>query len=245
MQENNRNYAIFVDGDNISPKFLESILMEVATDGNILIKRIYGDWTQNSMNGWKEVLQNNPVRAFQQFRNGHNATDNAIIMDAIEITHSNSKVDSVCIVSSDSDFYSLATRLREKGLYVLGIGEKKSNELWVKSCNQFLYLENLNKATPKIKSGNEKNKETDELLDRLKYGVDNSKVAIIEGTVPLARVGKTIRDQYPDFDLRTYGAKSLLSAFKKYQQTFTLYKDDNNPPSYSVAYESDIFNIFN
>ena len=142
MQEN-KKYAVFIDGDNISPKYLEPILSEVAKDGDILVRRIYGDWTTSNMNGWKDLLLQIPVRPVQQFRNGSQATDNAIIMDAIELANTNKEINAICIVSSDSDFYSLALKIREYGLFVLGIGAQKSNQLWIKSCNQFKHIENL------------------------------------------------------------------------------------------------------
>ena len=125
-----KKYAVFIDGDNISSSYFESIMTEIAQKGVVLVKRIYGDWTTTEMNAWKEIITNNPIRIFQQFRIGPNATDNSIIMDAIELINLNKDINAFCIVSKDADYYSLALRLRENGKYVLGIGSKESKLIW-------------------------------------------------------------------------------------------------------------------
>ena len=142
-----RKYVLLIDGDNIPPSFLEAIITEVSKEGELLIKRLYGDWTTPNMNGWKSWLEKIPIRPVQQFRNGPNATDNTIIMDAIELANTNKSINAVCIVSTDSDYYSLALKLREYGLYVLGIGKQNAKALWVNACNEFKYLENLDSTT--------------------------------------------------------------------------------------------------
>ena len=142
-----RKYVLLIDGDNIPPSFLEAIITEVSKEGELLIKRLYGDWTTPNMNGWKNWLEKIPIRPVQQFRNGPNATDNTIIMDAIELANTNKSINAVCIVSTDSDYYSLALKLREYGLYVLGIGKQTAKALWVNACNEFKYLENLDSTT--------------------------------------------------------------------------------------------------
>lgn len=137
-------FAVLVDGENISPRFLAPILAEINRSGEIILTRVYGDWTEAHMRGWKELLQSHPVRPVQQFRYGDNASDGALIMDAIEIVSTNrNPVNAFCIVSSDSDFYSLALRLREHGMYVTGIGREGTKNILVRSCNRFIYLENL------------------------------------------------------------------------------------------------------
>ena len=122
-------YAVLIDGENIAPRFLGPILAEINRTGEIILTRVYGDWTELHMGGWKELLQSYPVRPVQQFRYGQNATDGALIMDAIEIVSTNrNPVNAFCIVSSDSDYYSLALRLREHGMYVCGIGPPRDEE---------------------------------------------------------------------------------------------------------------------
>ena len=118
-------FAVLVDGENISPRFLGPILAEINRSGDIILTRVYGDWTEPHMSGWKELLRRYPVRPVQQFSYGQNAADGALLMDAIEIVSTNrNPVNAFCIVSSDSDYYSLALRLREHGMYETGIGRQ-------------------------------------------------------------------------------------------------------------------------
>jgi len=140
-----KRFAVFVDGDNICAKDYEPVLKEiVSTYGEILIKRVYGDWTTPNMNTWKEVLIKEPATPFQQFRSGKNATDTRIIMDAIELMFHDANINAFCIVSSDADFYGLALRLRENGKYVLGAGKEQSQQIWQEACDKFIKIENLN-----------------------------------------------------------------------------------------------------
>ena len=140
-----KKFAVFVDGDNICAKDYKHALKEISsTYGEILIKRVYGDWTTPNMNTWKEVLVKEPATPCQQFRSGKNATDTCIIMDAIELMFHNANVNAFCIISSDADFYGLALRLRANGKYVLGIGKDISKSIWQESCNKFIKLESLN-----------------------------------------------------------------------------------------------------
>ena len=140
-------FAVLVDGENISPRFLAPILAEINRSGEIILTRVYGDWTEAHMRGWKELLQSHPVRPVQQFRYGDNASDGALIMDAIEIVSTNrNPVNAFCIVSSDSDFYSLALRLREHGMYVTGIGRRELRTFLYVPATVYL-LENLGFST--------------------------------------------------------------------------------------------------
>jgi len=171
-----KKFAVFVDGDNICAKDYEPIIKEIrSTYGEILIKKVYGDWTTPNMNKWKDVLIKEPATPCQQFRSGKNATDTRIIMDAIEMMIHNANITAFCIVSTDADFYGLALRLRENGKFVLGIGKEQSNIIWREACNEFIKLESLT------------NKETG-MLDKLKYiGVVKSerpKVKIIKRPDP-------------------------------------------------------------
>jgi len=153
-----KRFAVFIDGDNIYAKDYEYALREInSTYGEILLKRVYGDWTTPNMNTWKEVLVKEPATPCQQFRSGKNATDTRIIMDAIELMFHNVNVNAFCIISSDTDFYGLALRLRENGKYVLGIGKEISKPIWQESCDKFIKLESLN------------SEETGVLLEKPKY----------------------------------------------------------------------------
>lgn len=226
-----KKYAIFIDGDNISPSFLEPILDAVLKEGDVLIKRLYGDWTTPNMKGWKEWLEKVPIKPVQQFRNGPNATDNAIIMDAIEIANSNRNVNSVCIASTDSDYYSLALRLREYGLYVLGIGKKNANLLWVQSCNEFIYIEDLD-ATSSIEVKTDK-LDKDEIIKLIFASYKNSN-ATEGGWVNLADVGRIMRTKKPDFTPQAYKYSTLSELISSFSDSFELKKDNNLPPRYWI-----------
>jgi uncharacterized protein (TIGR00288 family) len=140
----NKKFAVFVDADNICSKYYEAIISEIrSTYGEILIKRVYADWTTPHMNTWKEILVREPATPCQQFRSGKNTTDTRIIMDAIELMLQNNNINAFCIVSTDADFYGLALRLRENGKYVLGVGREQSQSIWQESCDKFVKLESL------------------------------------------------------------------------------------------------------
>jgi uncharacterized LabA/DUF88 family protein len=232
-----KKYAIFIDGDNISADYLDLIMAEIAKDGEILIKRIYGDWTTTNMNSWKEKVFNTPVRIFQQFRFGPNATDNSIIMDAIELTIQNKDINAFCIVSIDADYYSLALRLRENGKYVLGIGKKNSKIIWQNSCNKFVKIENLNKE--KILDDNIIKNEPilinsegmDDINEIIKFGLENSRIND-DGWISFSDFGATVRTKYPSFDTRTYNYKNLLQLIKSFSKEIEIKSDKNFPPNY-------------
>src|SRR5512135_1906348 len=136
--------AVLIDGDNAQSSLLPQMLVEAGRHGQVTVRRIYGDWTTNNMNSWKETLNYHAFQPIQQFRYtiGKNATDSAMIIDAMDLLHSG-VVDGFCLVSSDSDYTRLATRIRETGIFVMGIGEKKTPKAFVNACDLFVYTENL------------------------------------------------------------------------------------------------------
>jgi len=150
QQPRQPNIALLIDGDNAQPKLFDKILLEVARFGRPTIRRIYGDWTAPNMSSWKVCLQEFAINPVQQFRNtvGKNATDSALIIDAMDILYSQS-VRCFCIVSSDSDFTRLATRIRQDGILMIGIGKKTTPPAFVKACDVFIYTENLEVETVK------------------------------------------------------------------------------------------------
>lgn len=227
-----KKYALFIDGDNISPSFLESIILEVSKDGDILTKRLYGDWTTPNMNGWKSRLEKVPIRPVQQFRNGPNATDNTIIMDAIELANTNKGINAVCIVSTDSDYYSLALRLREYGIYVLGIGRENAKAMWVSACNEFKYLENLDEEDSNDESVNAPEKSPEALINAA-YRNSNMDA---DGWVSLAHLGKSIRSVKPEFDTRSYNHNTLRELIEALSDDYELKSDNLVPPNYWVKY---------
>ena len=156
MADDTLKIALLIDGDNAQPRLFEQILSEASKYGKATIRRIYGDWTSPSMNGWKTVLNHFAIRPMQKFSytTGKNSTDSALIIDAMDVLHSG-LVNGFCIVSSDSDYTGLAHRIREEGIFVMGIGQAKTPEAFVKACEIFIYTENLSEKdeeTPPRKS---------------------------------------------------------------------------------------------
>src|SRR5512140_1759986 len=136
--------AVLIDGDNAQSSLLPQMLVEAGRHGQVTVRRIYGDWTTNSMNSWKETLNYHAFQPIQQFRYtvGKNATDSAMIIDAMDLLHTG-VVDGFCLASSDSDYTRLATRIRESGVFVMGMGAKKTPKPFVNACDVFVYTENL------------------------------------------------------------------------------------------------------
>ncbi len=221
--------ALLIDGDNAKPALIGAIMAEVAKYGSITIRRVYGDWTTASMAGWKNVLNNYAIQPIQQFRYtvGKNSTDSAMIIDAMDILHSN-LVGGFCIVSSDSDYTRLATRIREGGVFVMGIGEKKTPKAFVNACNVFIFTENLSakktqskevELKKRISFQERKAKEIDP-LPLLKGAFEMAMEE--DGWANLATIGFYLRQLDPSFDPRSYGFKQLSQLFKKYPQFFEL-----------------------
>ena len=233
-QSEQQKFAVLIDGDNAQAFLLPQILTEVSKAGLITIKRIYGDWTTTNMNSWKNSLHKHAIQPMQQFRytTGKNSTDSAMIIDAMDLLHSND-VDGFCIVSSDSDYTRLATRIREEGLFVIGVGEKKTPEAFINACNQFIYCENL-AVTKKPKKETRKKTKKEEKLDvhdplpLLLQGFEMA--AKEEEWVHLSWMGDALRQLDPAFDPRTFGHKRLQSLIKGYPETFTLKVDDSRTP---------------
>jgi uncharacterized LabA/DUF88 family protein len=205
--------AVLIDADNAQPSIIGELLAEIAKYGTANVKRIYGDWTGSHLKGWKEILLLHSIQPIQQFRytTGKNATDAAMIIDAMDLLYTN-EFDGFCIVSSDSDFTKLASRIRESGLLVYGFGEKKTPDPFVSACDKFIYTEvliskeNESHSIIKRKSTNALKQDT-KLVNLLRNAVeassDDSEWAL------LAPVGSNIAKQAPDFDPRNYGYKKL------------------------------------
>ncbi len=240
MEEQNvqQKFAVLIDGDNAQASLLPQILTEVSKSGLITIKRIYGDWTTSTMNQWKDTLHENAIQPVQQFRNttGKNATDSAMIIDAMDLLHTND-LQGFCIVSSDSDYTRLATRIRENGLYVIGVGEKKTPDAFVNACNQFIYAENLIKERIPRKKARKKKSEDTENPDPLPLLIQGFEMAAKEDEwTYLSTIGNSLRQLDPAFDPRTYGHQKLQSLLKQYPETFILTQDrSKKPPVVNVS----------
>ncbi len=199
------NLAVLFDADNAQASAIGEILGEVARYGTATVKRAYGDWTTPNLNGWKDVLHVHAVQPIQQFRytTGKNATDSALIIDAMDLLHGG-KIDGVCLVSSDSDFTRLATRMREAGLAVYGFGEKKTPKPFVAACDKFIFTEILGESEKKTKPGKADESKLRELLTSA-----ISSTAQEDGWANLGTVGSLVNKNDPSFDSRNFGYKKL------------------------------------
>jgi hypothetical protein len=235
-QSEQQKFAVLIDGDNAQASLLPQILAEVSKVGLITIKRIYGDWTTTNMGQWKESLHKHAIQPMQQFRytTGKNATDSAMIIDAMDLLYSND-LQGFCIVSSDSDYTRLATRIREDGFFVIGVGKKKTPEAFVNACNQFIYSENLT-----VTQEPKKKEEFHDIDDPLPLLVQGFEMAAKEDEwTYLATMGNSLRQLDPAFDPRTYGHQKLQSLLKDYPETFVLKQDrSKKTPVVNVALTS-------
>ncbi len=211
--------AVLIDADNVSHANVKEMLEEIAKNGTLTIKRIYADWTKPNATGWKNVLLENAITPIQQYSytSGKNSSDSALIIDAMDILYSE-KVDGFCIVSSDSDFTRLAIRLREAGMKVIGMGEKKTPLPFITSCDKFVYIEILKNEKfeqPKVKVKNKKqplNKMDSEMVHFITQSA--SSLADESGWTFLGELGNFILKRRPDFDPRNYGFSKLLTLIK-------------------------------
>ena len=217
--------AMLIDGDNAQAGLLSQMLVEAGRHGQVTVRRIYGDWTTANMNSWKETLNFHAFQPIQQFRYtiGKNATDSAMIIDAMDILHGE-LVDAFCIVSSDSDYTRLATRLRESGIFVMGVGEKKTPHAFVQACERFIYVENLDvqeagpgapgkerskRTTSTAKAQPVKLSQNGDLMRKLRKAFNIAKGEEEEASLSL--IGQALRRLDPGFDPRSYGHASLSS----------------------------------
>jgi uncharacterized LabA/DUF88 family protein len=212
---NDLRLAVLIDADNVPYANVKPMLEEIAKYGTPTFKRIYGDWTKPTVSGWKSVLLENAITPIQQYSYtvGKNATDSAMIIDAMDILYSG-RVDGFCIVSSDSDFTRLATRLREAGMKVIGIGEKKTPNPFITACDKFIYIEILasDDSAPVQKGKRHSKTEIPQLDSRVIKLIKTSinDLADESGWAFLGEVGTLILKKQPNFDPRNYGYKKLL-----------------------------------
>ena len=217
--ENAARLAVLIDADNAQPTIVDALLAEIAKYGTAHVKRAYGDWTTGALRGWKEELLAQSIQPIQQFAytRGKNATDAAMVIDAMDLLYSG-RFDGFCIVSSDSDFTRLAARIRESGLTVYGFGERKTPKPFVAACDKFIYIENLSYAEGATQPAGEPLARTTRasaaqlkadtaLVNRLRNAIEAASDE--DGWAPLGSVGQIITNQSPDFDSRTYGYAKL------------------------------------
>lgn len=218
-KEKEKRFAVLIDADNVASKYVKYILDEVSNYGVVTYKRVYGDWTRPNLESWKGMALENAITPIQQYSytTGKNSTDSAMIIDAMDILYSHN-VDGFCIVSSDSDFTRLAIRLRESGMQVIGMGEKKTPKPFSTACNAFKYLEMLAEEDEEIQQDG-RNKEIE--LETL--GIKDLERIIIRiiaengdmrGEMDIGHLANLLQNRYPDFDVRNYGY-SKFSRFLK------------------------------
>ena len=232
--------AVLIDADNVPYNNIKGMLEEIAKLGTPTFKRIYGDWTKPNVVGWKSVLLENAITPVQQYSytSGKNATDSAMIIDAMDILYTG-RVEGFCIVSSDSDFTRLATRLREAGMKVIGIGEQKTPNPFIVSCDKFIYLEILKPQEISGGTSPEKNKEAE--AKKTLLSVDKKTIKLISDSINdvadengwafLGDVGSMIIKKKPDFDARNFGFSKLtpmLKSLKKYYDVDERETDQSN-----------------
>lgn len=221
---NDERLAVLIDADNVPYANVKEMLEEISKNGTPTIKRIYGDWTKPTLSGWKNVLLDNAITPIQQYSytSGKNSSDSALIIDAMDILYSE-KVNGFCIVSSDSDFTRLATRLREAGMTVIGIGEKKTPQPFISSCNKFIYIEILKVKEPVNEAASTRRKKI-ATAEKPLTKIDIKTIKLIEDSVDdladesgwtfLGNLGNLISKKKPDFDPRNYGFTKLYPLIK-------------------------------
>ncbi len=228
---NDLRLAVLIDADNIPYSNVKGMIEEIAKYGTPTFKRIYGDWTKPTISGWKSVLLENAITPVQQYgyTKGKNSTDSAMIIDAMDILYSG-KVDGFCIVSSDSDFTRLATRLREAGMKVIGIGERKTPPSFIVACDKFIYLEIINtsvtssesvnvvrrRGKPAVSKKKKEENDTQSPVSKVKRLIATSITDLADenGWAFLGEVGNLILKKQPDFDPRNYGFTKLTPLIK-------------------------------
>ena len=235
------NLAVLIDADNAQPGIAEGLLGEIANFGTASVKRIYGDWTDTRLNGWKEVLLQFSIQPIQQFAytKGKNATDSALIIDAMDLLYTGN-FGGFCLVSSDSDFTRLAARIRESGLLVYGFGESKTPAPFVKACDRFIFTEVLSGKTEEGKAPAKKSttalRQNTRLVNLLRGAVEAS--SDDSGWAHLGAVGNNIAKQSPEFDARNYGYPKL-SALVAATQLFDAEEREVGPSKTKTLYVRD------
>ena len=240
--ENSTRLAVLIDADNAQPSITEGLLAEVAKYGTAHVKRAYGDWTAPQLKGWKDQLLAQSIQPIQQFAytRGKNATDAAMVIDAMDLLYSG-RFDGFCIVSSDSDFTRLAARLRESALTVYGFGERKTPKPFVAACDKFIYVENLTFANSDTDAdavivGSEAKAARPTAAPAAQLKSDTALVALLrnaveaasddDGWAQLSAIGNIITNQRPDFDSRSYGYAKLSDLIT----ATTLFEMDRRSP---------------
>ncbi len=233
------NLAVLIDADNAQPAIVDGLLAEIAKYGTANVKRIYGNWTDEKLKCWKATLLEHSIQPMQQFAYtaGKNATDSAMIIDAMDLLYTEN-FDGFCIVSSDSDFTRLASRLRESGLVVYGFGEKKTPKPFVAACDRFIFTEVLRgkdeeEDRPKARQSDDLKRDKGHLANLFRNAIDA--YSDDDGWAQLGSVGSNIAKQLPEFDSRNYGYKKLKDLVKA-MKLFDFREESEGPGHNKVIY---------
>ena len=227
--------AVMIDADNTQPAKISDVLREISTRGRIVVKRAYGNWRKDSLRSWESEIKRLAIKAEQQFDyvSGKNATDMALVIDAIELLYSNI-YDAFVLVSSDSDFTPLAVKLHESGVYVMGVGEKKTPESFRNACDEFLFLENIKLENIKAETAESRSSDKGDKGD--KGGESMAEIHALlkraydayqddDGYVYVSFAGNFIKRAKPDFDCRTYGFQKLSQLLEAFPKRYKLVRD--------------------
>jgi len=235
--------AVLIDGDNIPSGYVKEMMEEIAKYGNPTIKRIYGDWTKPHLSKWKNILLENAITPIQQYgyTTGKNATDSAMIIDAMDILYSE-KVNGFCLVSSDSDFTRLATRLREAGMVVFGLGEKKTPDPFIVACDKFIYIEILKQRTKpaddkEVSKEEQQKNEVDKITPKVikLISATIADTADDDGWAFMGDVGNLLQKKQPNFDSRNYGFQKLTPLISSIDK-FEVEQRENQKGRYKLIY---------
>jgi uncharacterized LabA/DUF88 family protein len=239
-----RKFAVLIDSDNVSHKYIKMIIAEVTNEGIATYKRIYGDWTNPKQGSWKDILLESSITPIQQYSytSGKNATDSAMIIDAMDILYSGN-VEGFFLVSSDSDFTRLASRLRESGMYVVGMGERKTPPAFISACNKFKYHnpeeEKDTKRKPRQNGASPKEEPAVPASPKPRASIEEigSAIEMIikeksdeNGWVFVGEIGNILSKRYPDFDSRDYGFQKLTQLVTSFSM-FEVYSRPTSDPS--------------
>lgn len=244
--ENLYKIVVLIDADNTQLIKMDKVMREISTYGRIVVKRAYGNWKKENLKNWEEEVNRLAIKAVQQFDYvaGKNATDMAMVIDAMDLLHTGT-YDAFVIVASDSDYTPLAIRLHESGVYVIGVGEKKTPEAFRNSCDEFIYLENLSKdgiekELPKadnvgIENSNSSDTSIEEIHSLLKIAFE--KYQDDDGYVNVSSAGTFIKRTKPDFDLRSYGYYKLPDLLEAYKDKYAIKRYRGKGTVTIVAYK--------
>ena len=245
--ENLQRIVMLIDADNTQIGKLEDVIGEISTHGRIVVKRAYGNWRKDILKNWEKELKRLAIKAEQQFDyvNGKNATDMALVIDTMNLLHKNI-YDCFVIVASDSDYTPLAINLHESGVYVIGVGEKKTPEAFRNSCDEFIFLENLGRANAlKLNIPEEENDEEDDEEHNGDYDIEKihnllkiawDKYQDDEGYVNVSSAGQFIKRVRPDFDVRTFGYLKLPKLIEAFPERYDITKYQGKGTVQIIAY---------